>query len=521
MVEKEGKPPVKIIGEYLTALERSNPEYFTEVQRLVDQCSPMDPRAQCLVLIPVVGFGGQGEESIFKTLEVLNRQEIKKEKVEIVCFVNRPPFADFDQTAEIIRTYSEINPELQLSLMKGVIPRRKGRSRPLMGRTRALLTDAALIRIYCAFKDRPESKLPVLALADSDTENIAPKALQTFIATFEQEPNTDLIIGELRWESREYPTAFFPTLFVGDELMYQLPQCNKMALNRASKKQKLTEEEVRALTANVFSGSFTKGVQVNIAFRPEAYAACGGGFDSEQDINELDFLVRIIAFSGLSKGRCNIKAMNGVVKVNSSSRRALLEYLEGEGRAPIQQWRGSFGLRVQDPARTKKPELLGIIPLEDIGERGKEDLALAIEGQINSTFEDYTIFPAVPGWYQDAISEVYIPALASIGLRPEEYSIQSRTKKDGAVQLIIAITDSAGLLKRLQDVQREKIKKMKLASRFEEVEVEPEQIVDGYVVTSPQEPKRWAVFDRASVIYGDDAKNRPSKIRTKILKLPI
>lgn len=522
VIEREGKRPVKIVGEYLATLERHDPIYFAEVQRLAKQYLPIASQTHCVVTIPVVGFGGQAERSILKTLEVLRQQEIRREEIDIMCFVNIPPFAEFDQTVSIIQAFSKDNPDLPLSLTKGVIPRKKGGSRPLMGKTRALLADTALVRIYETFKNRPENKLPIIILADSDTESMAPKALQTYIDAFNNEPNIDLIIGELRWESSEYPTALFPSLLVGDELMYQLPQCNKNLLNEACRKQKLTGEEIAALATNIYSSSFTKGVQVNIAFRSEAYAACGGGFDPKQDINELDFLVRTIAFSGLLQRKCNIRAMGEtVVKVGSSSKRALLEYLEGEGRAPIQQWRGSFGLRVEDPARIQKPKILGIIPIENLGNNGKEELVTAIEGQINSTLEDFALPPFVPGWYQDAIKEAYLPALASIDLKPEDFSFEKQLSKDGTARLKITIINPTNLLRMLQVLQEETIERLGLGNKLEEVELKPEQIVEGYVVLPLPESKKPIAFDRAGVVYYGSEIESKSKLKTKILKLPI
>jgi hypothetical protein len=471
-------PPTLIVQKYLEQLQKINPSYFQEVQALADQFPAMDPRTRYIVAMPVVGFGGQSKASILKTLQTFNNQTELDGFVEINCFVNKPPQVEFDETTDLIKGYITTNPDVQVTTGKLEVARNE-RSRPLMGKIRALQIDAILFRTAQSFRNN--EPLPIILNADDDTEWINPYALSNYGKRFNEVPNLDLIIGELRFDSLQYPSVFLPPFFVADELMYLLPQLNKVFANQLSeKRESLSETEKVAFITNLFSSTFTKGLQINYAFRSEAYAKSGGAFNAEQDVNELDYMVRSIAIPAWRDGKCNIGALGEEVKVLSSSRRALLEYLEGEGRAPIEQWRGAWEIRVNDPARIKQPEdLLGVIPISELSEQETQFLIPAIENQINRTLNEYKPPEFVDGWYGSALDN-YLDALAEIGLERSNYDLDV-LEENGADKVQIRLKGlPTALLERIKLQQEEIIKEKNL--QLETVNITSDQVVQGTIV---------------------------------------
>jgi hypothetical protein len=471
-------PPTLIVQRYLEQLQKINPNYFQEVQALADQFPTMDPRTKYIVAMPVVGFGGQSKATILRTLQTFDNQIDLDGSIEINCFVNKPPQVDFDETTDLINGYIPSNPDVQVTAGKLEVARNE-RSRPLMGKIRALQIDAILFRTAQSFrKDEP---LPIILNADDDTEWINPDALSNYGKRFNEVPNLDLIIGELRFDSLQYPSVFFPPFFVADELMYLLPQLNKGFANQLSEKRDpLSETEKVAFITNLFSSTFTKGLQINYAFRTEAYAKAGGAFNAEQDVNELDYMLRSIAIPAWKDGRCNIGALGEKVKVLSSSRRALLEYLEGEGRAPIEQWRGAWEIRVNDPARIKQPkDLLGVIPISELSDQETQVLIPALESQINRTLNEYKPPAFVNGWYGSAL-ENYLDALAAIGLERSNYNLDV-LDENGADAVQIRLKGiPVNLLESIRQQQEQIIQEKNL--QLETVNITSDQVVQGTTV---------------------------------------
>jgi hypothetical protein len=471
-------PPTLIVQRYLEQLQKISPNYFQEVRALADQFPNMDPRTKYIVAMPVVGFGGQSKATILRTLQTFDNQTDLDGSVEINCFVNKPPQVEFDETADLINGFMPTNPDVKVAAGKLEVARNE-RSRPLMGKIRALQIDAILFRAAQSFSNN--ETLPIILNADDDTEWINPDALSNYGKRFNEVTNLDLIIGELRFDSLQYPSAFFPPFFVADELMYLLPQLNKGFANQLSEKlEPLSETEKIAFITNLFSSTFTKGLQINYAFRPEAYAKTGGAFNVEQDVNELDYMVRSIAIPAWRDAKCNIGALGEEVKVLSSSRRAMLEYLEGEGRAPIEQWRGAWEIRVNDPARIKQPEdLLGVIPISELSEQDTQVLIPALENQINRTLNEYKPPEFVDGWYGSALDN-YLDALAAIGLERSNYDMDVSDENGANVVQIRLKGFPVTLLNRIRQQQEQIIKEKKL--QLETVGINSDQTVQGTIV---------------------------------------
>ncbi len=471
-------PPTLIVQKYLEQLQKISPSYFQEVQALADQFPAMDPRTRYIVAMPVVGFGGQSKATILRTLQAFDNQTDLDGSIEINCFVNKPPQIEFDETTDLIKGYIPTNPDVQVTAGKLEVARNE-RSRPLMGKIRALQIDAILFRTAQSFRNN--ETLPIILNADDDTEWINPYALSNYGKRFNEVPNLDLIIGELRFDSLQYPSVFLPPFFVADELMYLLPQLNKSFANQLSEKREpLSETDKVAFATNLFSSTFTKGLQINYAFRSEAYAKAGGAFNTEQDVNELDYMVRSIAIPAWRDGKCNIGALGEEVKVLSSSRRALLEYLEGEGRAPIEQWRGAWEIRVNDPARIKQPEdLLGVIPISELSEQETQFLIPALENQINRTLNEYKPPQFVDGWYGSALNN-YLDALAAIGLERSNYDLDVSDENGADVVQIRLKGLPVTLLDRIRQQQDQIIKEKNLP--LETVDINSDQIVQGTIV---------------------------------------
>lgn len=498
-VERIYKTPIEVVGEYLRNLERSKPTYFKEVRDLASQYPSMDIKTSSIVAISVVGFARQAEGTIERTINCFDQQNLTG-KLEINCFVNRPSGVNYDRTPDLIEGYQPDNPNVTVVSGKSEI-KRKQKSRPLMGKIRALQIDAVLLRICEAFRDNPEAQLPIVLMADDDTEWVNPDAVKNYTRTFETNPNIDLIIGGLRFDSKDYPSVLFPPFYVADELMYQLPQFNKSLINQLGQKQEpLSANKTRSALSNIFSSSFTKGLQINYSFRPDVYASVGGAFETTQDINEIDLMVRMIALPALMEGKCNIGILGNEVKVLSSSRRAMLEYLDGGNRAPIQHWRSDkFGIRVNDKARTKSPDILGVIPIDILNEGELSNLVQSIEQQINSTLEDYTLPQNVNGWCTEP-KRVIANALESVGLNPKDYSLNV-FDKNGNIAAQISLTQTPQeLIRRLSALQRTALKSLGVSSKS--INIFPSQIEQGFVIRPKNKYTDPIIPLRDEVIYG-------------------
>ncbi len=489
LIPEEQLTPIEKVGNYLGALKDAKPWYYQEVQQLADQSPPLDPNTSCIVAIPVVGFGGQAERIITRTLDVFSSQTIQDGNLEINCFINKPPGVIYDRTPKIIREYTPKNANVSVSVTQAEI-QRKQKSEPLMGKIRGLQIDAILLRIYEALKQSPDKPLPIIVLADDDTEGANPRTLQNYLEAFRANKAMDASIGKLTFDNREYPSILFPPLYLADELMYQLPLFNKAFLNKLGlRKEPINETDLSAMAINLFDSSFTKGVQINLAFRPEAYAASGGAFEATKEVNELDLFLRMISLPAMLKRRCNIGALGEEVEVISNSRRALLAYLQGEGLAPINQWRSEqWKIRVNDPARTAKPSLVGVIPLGLLPEGGMVQLTKAMEQQVRQTTGEYQPLRTVPGWYDDS-SQAYFSAFEAVGLQPADYSF--RLTADGTSFRFLGIPES--VVERLKSLQEEKLRRLEIL-----ISKDLGSIRDGFIVdpAKTENERRFSVFNQ-------------------------
>ncbi|WP_457641133.1 hypothetical protein [Persephonella sp.] len=517
-MEREAKNPVEVIDEYLERLKQAEPKYYQEVVELAHQYPPLKTGTSCVVAIPVVGFGGQAKRTIRATLGSFDAQDTDG-RVEINCFVNKPNGVNYDETPNIIEGYKPKNPNITVVSGKTEIPRRP-RSRPLMGKIRALQIDSILYRIRELFQREPEGPVPIILLVDDDVVWVNPNAVENYNRTFKAKPNLELIVGGLRFDSLEYPSVLFPPFYVADELMYTLPWFNKSLINQLNtKREPLSPEEIRATLSNIFSSSFTKGIQSNIAFRPEAYATVGGAFERTQDINELDLMVRLFALSGLTRGRCNIGFLGNEVLVLSNSRRALLEYLEGEGRAPIQQWRSErFKIRVEDEARLRQPNIQGVIPIAELDKEKLWGLVSSIEQQINSTLEDY-VLPSADNSWCPMLNQVIIDALESIGVYPDDYYLNTYALKDGLYAQISFRQFPQRLIDRLQALQTAFLQKRNL--KLSSTNIPPSLIEQGFVVRPETRSKGPMAPLRSEVIYGVTEPEVPDFAEVKLIPLPL
>jgi hypothetical protein len=512
--QQENLSPIARIGRYLQRLKESDPEYFSKATEIAEQLPPMNENAQVVVLIPIVGFGNQAEKTIPGTLKCLTNQN--NVEIEIFLLVNKPPGVNFDNTPEIIAQFPN-PPNAAIIFATAEIPI-KLKSRPPMGLIRGLQIDAILIRIWESLKNSPEKRPPIIVLADDDVVWANPNALVTYLKAFEENPSVDLILGPVEFDSEKFPSIFFPGFAVANKLMALLPSYyNKLMLNQlATLNRPLTNEEIAMLFLNFVSSSFTKGVLSNIAFRPEAYAAVGGAFDRTQDVNELDFMVRMFALRGILAGWCNILALDEGVEVVSNSRRALLEYIDGiEGLPPIQQWRGDWEIKVLDPARIQTPNIFGVIPLFYCSKKQIKEVVEDFENQINSTFEEFRP-RIIPGWWneEEIINNVFKKALAASGLLEGTYTY-SVTFIGPEIRFQIRITDASGLLKKIAQEQQRLLEERGLT--LSTISVEADRIEKGVIVRPKKENSHQSIFLRDDAIY----EKPPKSQKITILKLPI
>ena len=492
----EKLPVSNTIYDYFQDMCTRNPGYFEKIQKIVDTKFTTGMGGQkCVALIPYAAFGNQSVDSLPRTvINLLSQVGFASEELSILCFGNKPPFAEFDESIRFPNSfYGRVGGFLD------DIPARKESSQPRLSLIRKILFDVALTGISTNGK---EDKPPFFYLCDDDVVKVPNRLLQTFEKTFAEDSLIGMIVGPGNWDNLRYPTAAFPDFYVGCELMLRLGDFNRIIFEKVSDKDQLM--------TFVYSLAFTKPLVANLAIKPESYLA-SGGLDPEMYVNIWDSLVRQVVTTSIKKtGKPGIKFLpvNPDTTVYFDSRRAIKAYVE-KNTPPVAQWRDAPPA-VKDATRgTTNLPILGAIPITRLNSKGRAELRDRIQDQINKTLDEFTVPAIFENEFQEFTQSVFQNIFGQ-GSFQLDY-----TYKKGCSICIATITDFKSIFKKLIGIQKNVFGKSQIIRSSSN-----ESICDGVLIRK-RSTQKIPVFDRYSALEGNSQTDDRDKKPINYIPLPI
>jgi hypothetical protein len=286
-------------------INRWTQTYSQLMQSLEDRVGSMDPKCRLSICIPVAAT--QEDRHIGRTLRAFSSQSVGGECFEIVLLLNWREKDEARGARRITKTLEEIEGAMKQC------PRLRVKTVPLVfdndakltiGLLRSIVSDLALIRHV-----RREGETDhILVRNDADTRGVDTEYVRTFLHRFENAPEVDGFVGDLRWSLGR--TVNDPLFFIA---LYMYKAC---------------EVCLRVDRAYLLHGG------PNFAVRASRYAAVGGYEDSISYAECIDFgwklrdargdESRAIEFGGLT------------TRLYTSSRRAEIAFREQ--KMPADQW---------------------------------------------------------------------------------------------------------------------------------------------------------------------------------------
>jgi hypothetical protein len=410
LVEPERLSPKEQINRYLWAVKQIAPDVDQLSDNLIENRSwKVNP--SMVVTMPVVGTGGQEEVQIQNTLEKLSEDPmVSQGKVALLLLVNRPANSNPDNTAKLaeekianlnlnaIVIETEVTDGLGFvdGPFSGVMATEENQV-PI-----ALLRDLLSISAMKMWIKNPRSAPPLLLQMDGDFEGFSRGSFQTIAEQFSDQ-TIDFLQCTSDWDSSVNPTSSNISLWIGSELMRELPQTIKKPLNNPL--------PLPVKTQLIYGEAIQRGIQVPQAERMEAIARKGGYGLNRTRHDELDQNIRMSALMNMS----GVRTTDEVVFL-WSNRRAVKSWNDFR-QPPISQWQSAFS--VQDSVRQETAD--------NIRENSSgEDKLTAI----NRTLERFPVPPIIPGVYKDftqPVSEV----LQNYGIDGETGSVNVKDKPGG------------------------------------------------------------------------------------------
>lgn len=404
LVGSESLPANQQILDYLERVMNINQEMDLITDRLTQE-TKWSTEPKMVLTIPVVGVGGQEEGVVIRSLQNLMTDPlIKSGEVGVLVLVNRPEEASGD------RTYFFAQEAIKMMKINGVVldldvPNKLGMIEGPFAGEMAIAPNEAPIGILrdvlniCAMKiwKRSGSKNPpILLQMDGDFEGFDKGGFAEVIDSF-VDPKINLLQCTSDWDSREFPTEKDLGLWIGSELMRELPLILKKGLNE-------TRLSVTGRSQVIFGEAIQRGIQVPQAERMEGVARKGGyGFQRLKE-DELDQNMRISEEMFPGGVRTTEKTV-----FKWSNRRAVKSWVDLR-QPPISQWVNGFG--VNDKVRGEVPENKYCGPEE-------------VELSINRTLARFPLpkkLSGLYGNYQIAVLEV----LSKYGIEPVDVSEEKK-----------------------------------------------------------------------------------------------
>ena len=285
------------------------PEHMAEVQRLAEQITtPPSENLRAMICIPVADH--QEQDNIYESLKNYTYQTAPKDQYEIILFLNHPTSRPDGSSITPDRTRAEIErfqrdfPDMPIRIMSETLPLDKAN----IGYVRKAMNDAALYRQYQRGEDAGDI---ILVSNDADNKGIAPAYIENFINKFDENPEYDLILGQLDWDPEAYTKN--PGVHLGTRLF-----------------QYLNTHGRKRVGSLVSSGA-------NTAFKGSIYAGIGGyvsGISGEdiaigQAITEARGVNTTLGYGGARVSRLYTSARRAVDALRS-------------GLVPVAQWDKGF-----------------------------------------------------------------------------------------------------------------------------------------------------------------------------------
>ena len=415
--------PCQQVLEYLKRVSWSYPDINLLADLLIFG-ENWNKHPKMIVTIPIASFGNQEQESIRKTLEVLSvDQSVKSGETGLLILGNRPEGKLPDTTMEIAKEII-FEKELNAIALECAIPNAMGNTDgPFsdematnpndvpIGLIRDILSISAM-KLY-ANELNPTSNNtlpPIIMQMDGDFQGFRKGDFSKVLNDFSEKKLINFIQYTSDWDSDNYPTKGIPLLWLGSELMREIPQILKLPLNWPTL-PKDTRKQI------IFGEAVQRGIQVPQAERMESVARKAGFGLNRVKEDELDSNIRMTAYVS---GSDRINTSDQVV-FDWSNRRALESWNKLK-QPPISQWVSSFS--AEDSVRQQITE-----PKKDNGENRETKLDV-----INKTLARFPIPFSLPGVYSD-FTESLLEVLKryDINLTPEMYSI---TSKEGGTWII-------------------------------------------------------------------------------------
>ena len=402
--------PREQIEKFLQAVRINEPSVDEITDKIIDQ-RDWKVSPSMVVTMPVVGTGRQEELQIINTLEKMSKcPELEEGDIGVLILVNRPKGSEPDTTASL--ALSKVR-ELDLNaiVLEAEIPDNLGNiNGPFFEDMAteenqvpiALLRDILSIAAMKIWLRDSRPNPPILLQMDGDFEGFSRGSFRAIIDQFSNQPISFLQCTS-DWDSSINPTRGNRSLWIGSELMRELPQILKRPLNNPL--------PLPIKLQIVYGEAVQRGIQVPQAERMEAVARKGGYGLNRVRHDELDQNIRMSALVDLD----GIRTTDNVVFL-WSNRRAIKSWMDYR-QPPISQWQSAFS--VQDPVRQESSG--GIVENSN-----KENVLIAI----NRTLERLPLPASLPGVYLDFTQPV-CQVLRFYGIKREEENIVVGEKPGG------------------------------------------------------------------------------------------
>lgn len=407
LASSERLNPTDQITRYMNAVSIVSPEVTTITDKLTRD-KKLTLNQKLIITIPAVGFGNQEQADLMQTLTLLSQDKlVHSRKATILVLVNRPEGKSPDDTAERALQATDIL-GINCVVMEQEIPLTLGNTEGSFLDEMALegndvpialirdILNISAIKLWLK-SDRQPIQPPILVQMDADFTGFKQGELTTVLNYFDAYSDLQFLQCTSDWENSQNPVRNNYPLWVGAELMRELPQFVKRNLRNNISKMFIQEI--------IFGEVIQRGIQVPQAERMESIAKKGGYGLNRMKEDELDSNIRITA---ISSGVKSIGSTSQVV-FNWSSRRAERSWVNYR-KPPISQWASPF--LADDPVRT------GIANEEP---NGDTDITLAISRTLERLPYPNSILSLNPNFLQEffTILQRYKP-----GMQPKDLVIK-------------------------------------------------------------------------------------------------
>jgi hypothetical protein len=398
LISKETVAPSDLIADYLERVNKVSPRVNWVAEEIIQGKEwRIEPRI--ILTIPVVGVGGQEEEVVMKSLLSLTSDPmVRSGEAGVLILVNRPENLQSDETKSFAESAIEqmgingivldLDVPSNLGYFDGPFANEiatEPNDAPI-----GILRDLLNISAMKLWLKSGTNKSPVLLQMDGDFEGFARGSLVDVVNKF-QDPKIKLLQCTSDWDSKEFRTESDPGLWIGSELMREIPQIIKRELNN----QGISSETRKQL---IFGEAIQRGIQVPQAERMESVARKAGYGLLRLKEDELDQNIRTTekVFPGA------VRTADDIIFV-WSNRRAVRSWIDLR-QPPISQWVNGFS--VDDKVRGEIPE--------------RRDVGFGdIELSINRTLARFPIPKRLEGVY-DNYQQPIIEILERYGLELSE-----------------------------------------------------------------------------------------------------